>query len=107
MTDSATDVARQWNVGGYLCPNMEHNPWSPLAPGKHGYMQQGLGLEKETFVRPEEQHVFVGVGSTKQYIYCGKYRLWRVERLTQEEWKALPENVRMHNGITPTSLICV
>lgn len=85
------DVSRTWNVDKYLCPNMEHNPWSPRGPGKHGFMQVGLGNDEKTFEQPETLHVFVGIGSPSRFIYCGKYKLSRVVRLTTDEWASLPE----------------
>lgn len=93
VTESASDVARKWGINGYMCPNMEHNPWSPTGPGKHGYMQVGIGQKKHTFVEPEDHHVFVGVGGVRKYVYCGKYRMSRVDHLNREEWHTLPEKV--------------
>ncbi|OCH95775.1 hypothetical protein OBBRIDRAFT_719775 [Obba rivulosa] len=71
---------------------MNHNPWSPVAPGEHGYMMVGLGREKETFMEPEIRHIFVGCESSHQY--AGLYSCVRVEPLTKEEWFILPEHVK-------------
>lgn len=87
------DVSYEWDVYKYLCPNMENNPWSPLEPGKHGFMQVGLGHDKKTFRRPETRHVFVGIGKPTRLIYCGKYELSRTKRLNAKEWATLSEKV--------------
>ncbi|KAI9058843.1 hypothetical protein FKP32DRAFT_1581536 [Trametes sanguinea] len=71
---------------------MDHNAWSPPGPGKHGYMQVGLGRDKAYFNDGECRHVFVGAG--KGFVYCGYYHALRVERLTKEEWATLPSKVR-------------
>ncbi|KAI9058845.1 hypothetical protein FKP32DRAFT_1231163 [Trametes sanguinea] len=91
-TDSASQLARNHNISCFLCPNMDHNPWSPSGPGKHGYMQVGLGRDKDLFNDGEYRHVFVGAG--KHLIYCGWYHALRVERLTKEEWTTLPQKVQ-------------
>ncbi|KAI0800924.1 hypothetical protein C8Q74DRAFT_1185484, partial [Fomes fomentarius] len=72
---------------------MDHNAWCPVGPGKHGYMQVGLGRDLKLFNGERvEQHVFVGAG--KFFLYCGLYHVQRVERLTKEEWETLPPKVR-------------
>ena len=96
-TDSATALARKRAISSYLCPNMDHNPWSPSGPGQHGYMQVGLGRDSKLFNgEGEEQHVFVGAG--KFLLYCGLYHVQRVDPLTKEEWHALPLKVRKLSG---------
>ncbi|KAL6310030.1 hypothetical protein BKA93DRAFT_757194 [Sparassis latifolia] len=98
VVGSATSFAHDWDIGEYLCPNMEHNPWAPTGPGSHGFMQVGLGREKDAFNEPEIRHVFVGAKS--QYYYCGKYEVVRVERLTVAEWQTLPEHVKKQYSVT-------
>ncbi|KAH9947973.1 hypothetical protein B0H21DRAFT_778217 [Amylocystis lapponica] len=71
---------------------MDHNPWLPTGPGKHGFMQVGLGREKTAFNTPEIRHVFVGAG--KRLKYCGLYEVSRVDPLSIAEWGSLPEKVR-------------
>ncbi|OSD03623.1 hypothetical protein PYCCODRAFT_240508 [Trametes coccinea BRFM310] len=90
--ESASPLARSHNISCYLCPNMDHNAWSPSGPGKHGYMQVGLGRDRDLFNDGEYRHVFVGAG--KHFVYCGWYHVLRVERLTKEEWGTLPPKVR-------------
>ncbi len=92
-TESASDLARERGIQDYLCPNMDHNAWSPAGPGKHGYMQVGLGRDKKLFNDAGDyRHVFVGAG--KYFLYCGWYHVLRVEPLTKEEWDTLPPKVR-------------
>lgn len=92
-TESASDLAREHGIQDYLCPNMDHNAWSPAGPGKHGYMQVGLGRDKRLFKDAGDyRHVFVGAG--KHFLYCGWYHVLRVEPLTKEEWETLPPKVR-------------
>ncbi|KAI0830656.1 hypothetical protein BC628DRAFT_1408103 [Trametes gibbosa] len=68
---------------------MDHNAWSPAGPGKHGYMQVGLGRDRKLFNEGGDyRHVFVGAG--KHFLYCGWYHVQRVEPLTKEEWATLP-----------------
>ncbi|CDO76625.1 hypothetical protein BN946_scf184868.g39 [Trametes cinnabarina] len=88
----ATELARKHGISTYLCPNMDHNAWSPPGPGRHGYMQVGLGRDRDLFNNGEYRHVFVGAG--KHFVYCGWYHVLRVERLTQDEWTTLPPKVR-------------
>ncbi|KAI9058841.1 hypothetical protein FKP32DRAFT_1549455, partial [Trametes sanguinea] len=71
---------------------MDHNAWSPSGPGKHGYMQVGLGRDRDLFNEGEYRHVFVGAG--KHFLYCGWYHVLRVEPLTKEEWGTLPPKVQ-------------
>ena len=74
---------------------MDHNAWSPAGPGKHGYMQVGLGRDRKLFNgEGDRRHVFVGAG--KLLLYCGWYHVLRVEALTKEEWDTLPDKVRGH-----------
>ncbi|KAI0756662.1 hypothetical protein C8Q80DRAFT_48193 [Daedaleopsis nitida] len=92
-TNSATELARSRDICGYLCPNMDHNAWSPVGPGKHGYMQVGLGRDRKLFNNDDEyQHVFVGAG--KFFLYCGWYNVRRVDPLTKDEWDTLPQKVK-------------
>lgn len=70
---------------------MDHNPWSPTSPGKHGYMQVGLGQDKARFNTPEIRHIFVGNGG--RFKYSGKYEVSRVEPLSVDEWNTLPDKV--------------
>lgn len=93
IASSATDLARKFGIDGYMCPDMEWNPWSPAGPGQHGYMQTGFGQSDNLYEVAEVQHVFVGVGSPKKYIYCGKYNIHRVDRLDPTEWHALSQQV--------------
>ncbi|KAI0361243.1 hypothetical protein OH77DRAFT_1492336 [Trametes cingulata] len=67
---------------------MDHNAWSPAGPGKHGYMQVGLGRDRKFFNEGDYRHAFVGTG--KHLIYCGWYHVIRVDPLTLEEWATLP-----------------
>ncbi len=93
-TNSATDLARRYDMADYLCPNMDHNAWSPPGPGQHGYMQVGLGRDRKLFNgEGEYRHVFVGGG--KFFLYCGWYHVLRVDPLTKEEWDTLPPRVRL------------
>ncbi|KAI0961811.1 hypothetical protein AcW1_000790 [Taiwanofungus camphoratus] len=92
VTKSAKALAVKWDIDEYLCPNMDHNPWLPTGPGKHGYMQVGLGRDGVRFNEPVHQHVFVGLG--KVLTYCGVYEVERVNPLLQEEWETLPEKVK-------------
>ncbi|KAI1793896.1 hypothetical protein LXA43DRAFT_971553 [Ganoderma leucocontextum] len=72
---------------------MDHNAWSPAGPGKHGYMQVGLGRDRKLFNdQGEYRHVFVGAG--KLLVYCGWYHVLRVEALTKDEWETLPDKVK-------------
>ncbi|KAI0639748.1 hypothetical protein C8Q77DRAFT_84355 [Trametes polyzona] len=71
---------------------MDHNAWSPPGPGKHGYMQVGLGRDRNLFIEGEHRHVFVGTG--KHFLYCGWYHVVRVEALSKEEWGTLPPKVK-------------
>ena len=92
----------------YLCPNMDHNAWSPAGPGKHGYMQVGLGRDRKLFNdQGEYRHVFVGAG--KLFLYCGWYHVLRVEPLTQDEWETLPAKVRFSSVLAfrPRSRACI
>ncbi|PIL31620.1 hypothetical protein GSI_06322 [Ganoderma sinense ZZ0214-1] len=92
-TESATDLARSHDIQDYLCPNMDHNAWSPAGPGKHGYMQVGLGRDRKLFNdQGDHRHVFVGAG--KLLLYCGWYHVLRVEPLTKDEWGNLPDKVK-------------
>lgn len=91
VTKSAKALAVKWDIDEYLCPNMDHNPWLPTGPGKHGYMQVGLGRDGVRFNEPVHRHVFVGLG--KVLTYCGVYEVERVNPLLQEEWETLPEKV--------------
>ncbi|KAI8980669.1 hypothetical protein BD414DRAFT_492913 [Trametes punicea] len=92
-TESATQLARNRDIHDYLCPNMDHNAWSPAGPGKHGYMQVGLGRDRKLFNEGDYRHVFVGAG--KHLVYCGWYHVFRVEPLTKEEWATLPPRVQL------------
>ncbi|EED82381.1 predicted protein [Postia placenta Mad-698-R] len=80
---------------------MDHNPWSPTSPGKHGYMQVGLGQDKARFNTPEIRHIFVGNGG--RFKYSGKYEVSRVEPLSVDEWNTLPDKVR-HEYSKTTSI---
>ncbi|RPD81982.1 hypothetical protein L226DRAFT_607194 [Lentinus tigrinus ALCF2SS1-7] len=92
-TNSATDLARRYDITEFLCPNMDHNAWSPPGPGQHGYMQVGLGRDRKLFNgEGEYRHVFVGGG--KFFLYCGWYHVLRVDPLTKEEWGVLPPKVK-------------
>ncbi|KAI0778526.1 hypothetical protein BD413DRAFT_110610 [Trametes elegans] len=91
-TDSASNLAQRHGIQDYLCPNLDHNAWSPTGPGKHGYMQVGLGRDSKRFNEGDLRHVFVGAGSHLQY--CGWYRVLRVQPLTKEEWATLPQKVK-------------
>ncbi|TBU46123.1 hypothetical protein BD309DRAFT_989088 [Dichomitus squalens] len=72
---------------------MDHNAWSPAGPGKHGYMQVGLGRDRKLFNdQGEYRHVFVGAG--KLFLYCGWYHVLRVDALTEDEWGTLPDKVK-------------
>ncbi|TEB39262.1 hypothetical protein FA13DRAFT_1725238 [Coprinellus micaceus] len=91
-------LAKKRDVNAYLCPGLDHNPWCPSIPGRHGYIFVGLGREKDTFLEPEEHNVFVGLKKkgkdTRRFKYLGKYRAVRVQPLTKEEWAGLPEPIR-------------
>lgn len=91
-------------MNAYLCPGLDHNPWCPSIPGRHGYIFVGLGREKDTFLEPEEHNVFVGLKKkgkdTRRFKYLGKYRAVRVQPLTKEEWAGLPEPVRPMFSLT-------
>ncbi|KAI0673479.1 hypothetical protein C8Q78DRAFT_627832 [Trametes maxima] len=92
-TESATPLARKHGIQDYLCPNMDHNAWSPAGPGKHGFIQVGLGRDRKLFNgEGDYRHVFVGAG--KHLIYCGWYHVLRVEPLTKDEWETLPAKVK-------------
>ncbi|KAJ8494620.1 hypothetical protein ONZ51_g2201 [Trametes cubensis] len=91
-TKSATTLACENGIQDYLCPNMDHNAWSPPGPGKHGYIQVGLGRDRKLFNTGVHRHVFVGAG--KHFVYCGWYLVLRVEPLTKDEWSTLPPKVR-------------
>jgi len=94
VTKSARPLAVKYNIGEYLCPNLNQNSWLPTKPGAHGYMQVGLGdRDRVRFEDAEIRPVFVGAES--QFRYFGTYELKRVERLTVEEWMTLPEKVRL------------
>ncbi|EIW64423.1 uncharacterized protein TRAVEDRAFT_158665 [Trametes versicolor FP-101664 SS1] len=81
---------------------MDHNAWSPAGPGKHGYMQVGLGRDKRLFNDAGDyRHVFVGAG--KHFLYCGWYHVLRVEPLTKEEWETLPPKVKQTYSETTVS----
>ncbi|KAH9847373.1 hypothetical protein C2E23DRAFT_871835 [Lenzites betulinus] len=72
---------------------MDHNAWCPAGPGKHGYMQVGLGRDRKLFNEGGDyRHVFVGAG--KHFLYCGWYHVQRVDPLTKEEWATLPLKVQ-------------
>ncbi|KAI0375346.1 hypothetical protein BV20DRAFT_933411 [Pilatotrama ljubarskyi] len=71
---------------------MDHNAWSPAGPGKHGYMQVGLGRDRKFFNEGDYRHVFVGAG--KHFLYCGWYHVIRVDPLSKEEWATLPPKVQ-------------
>ncbi|KAH9898057.1 hypothetical protein C8Q73DRAFT_640932 [Cubamyces lactineus] len=71
---------------------MDHNAWSPPGPGKHGYIQVGLGRDRKLFNTGVHRHVFVGAG--KHFVYCGWYLVLRVEPLTKDEWSTLPPKVQ-------------
>ncbi|KAI0331928.1 hypothetical protein GY45DRAFT_1299868 [Cubamyces sp. BRFM 1775] len=71
---------------------MDHNAWSPRGPGKHGYIQVGLGRDRQLFNTGVHRHVFVGAG--KHFVYCGWYLVLRVEPLTKDEWSTLPLKVQ-------------
>lgn len=101
ITGSAKPLAIRWQVDEYLCPKMDHNPWSPTSPGKHGYMQVGLGQDKARFNTPEIRHIFVGNGG--RFKYSGKYEVSRVEPLSVDEWNTLPDKVR-HEYSKTTSI---
>ena len=94
-TNSATELARRYEITDYLCPNMDHNAWSPPGPGQHGYMQVGLGRDRKLFNgEGEYRHVFVGGG--RFLLYCGWYHVLRVDPLTKEEWDTLPQKVHLN-----------
>ncbi|KAI0361242.1 hypothetical protein OH77DRAFT_1443459 [Trametes cingulata] len=91
-TQSATALARSHNIQEYLCPSVSHNPWAPTAPGEHGYLQLGLGRNRDLFREGAYRHLFVG--DKQGLVYCGWYHITRVEPLTKEEWATLPAQVR-------------
>lgn len=91
ITGSAKPLAIKWEIDEYLCPKMDHNPWSPTTPGKHGFMQVGLGQDKVRFNKPDIRHIFVGAGG--RFKYSGKYEVSRVDALSVAEWKTLPDKV--------------
>ncbi|KAH9837089.1 uncharacterized protein C8Q71DRAFT_723430 [Rhodofomes roseus] len=92
VTKSARPLAVKYDIGEFLCPNLNQNSWLPTKPGAHGYMQVGLGdRDRVRFEDAEVRPVFVGAAS--QFRYFGTYELKRVERLTAEEWLTLPEKV--------------
>ncbi|KZT05920.1 uncharacterized protein LAESUDRAFT_205924 [Laetiporus sulphureus 93-53] len=85
-------LSARHDITKYICPKMDHNSWLPSAPGQHGYMFVGLGLEKFTFVDAERLHVFVGKGS--EHEYAGLYEVVRDAPLLSSEWRAVAPNVR-------------
>ncbi|ESK98312.1 hypothetical protein Moror_62 [Moniliophthora roreri MCA 2997] len=97
-TREQPDLATARGIDGYLCPNVDNNPWCPAVPGQHGYIFVGLGQEHSTFLTEEERHVFVGKKIADQLrlsmSYIGLYRCCRVDALTVEEWKSLPSGLR-------------
>ncbi|KAJ8521457.1 hypothetical protein ONZ45_g1876 [Pleurotus djamor] len=99
ITKSQKALAQRLGITSYLCPNLDLNPWCPTTPGEHGYMFVGLGTEKDTFLKPEVHHLFVGLKkqpkqSTRLLRYLGQYSVSRVDALSAEEWETLPENVK-------------
>ncbi|KAJ3538730.1 hypothetical protein NMY22_g5040 [Coprinellus aureogranulatus] len=95
---SQSTLSKKRKVSGYLCPSLDHNPWCPSKPGKHGFMFVGLGREKDTFSEPEVHNVFVGLPKKgkdrRRFRYLGKYKAFRVQPLTVQEWAGLPEHVK-------------
>ncbi|PCH33814.1 hypothetical protein WOLCODRAFT_62287 [Wolfiporia cocos MD-104 SS10] len=77
---------------------MDHNPWAPTKPGKHGFLQVGLGQDRARFNTPEVRHVFVGAGG--HFKYHGKYEITRVDPLSVAEWNTLPEKVKRSYSVT-------
>ncbi|PFH54588.1 hypothetical protein AMATHDRAFT_52223 [Amanita thiersii Skay4041] len=99
VVNSQTTLAKSKQISTYLCPSLDHNPWCPTTPGQHGYMFVGLGREKDTFLEPQNYHVFVGLlkdvsYKRRQYSYVGVYRAVRVQPLTVDEWNTLSESVK-------------
>lgn len=89
----------------YICPQIDMNRWLPTSPGRHGFMQVGLGREKTTFVSPVICPLFVGVDG--RFKYSGLYEATRVDPLTADEWNALPEQVDMSLLFSTASLTTI
>ncbi|TFY61925.1 hypothetical protein EVJ58_g4199 [Rhodofomes roseus] len=76
VTKSARPLAVKYDIGEFLCPNLNQNSWLPTKPGAHGYMQVGLGdRDRVRFEDAEVRPVFVGAAS--QFRYFGTYELKR------------------------------
>ncbi|KAL0579112.1 hypothetical protein V5O48_002895 [Marasmius crinis-equi] len=103
ISKSQKPIAKEFEMNAYMCPNVSQNPWCPKAPGEHGYVFVGLGVDKKTFLKEERQHVFIGEkGRDKLAMrYVGYYSCERVDPLTKEEWDTLPRKV--HHGYSKLS----
>ncbi|KAJ7631090.1 hypothetical protein FB45DRAFT_917476 [Roridomyces roridus] len=90
---SATTLAKECGITRFLCPNVKNNPWSPRAPGQHGFMFVGFTTESEAFDTSETLNLFLGVPSGHrgplEVIYMGIYEVCRVAPLSVEEWGTL------------------
>ncbi|KAG7450390.1 uncharacterized protein BT62DRAFT_509494 [Guyanagaster necrorhizus] len=99
VTHTQTALAQKHGIDCYLCPNLEHNPWCPTIPGRHGYIFVGLGMDKDAFVKKEEFYtVFVGIkensSSPRLLRYLGRYTATHVAPLTVAEWNTLALSVQ-------------
>jgi hypothetical protein len=97
MSDGTTEGRH--HIEDYLCPRLDHNPWCPSTPGRHGYIFVGAGKEKHLYTSPHLCNLFVGLPkhSNKEerlFRYLGVYKASCVDSLSVEEWQSLPLEVR-------------
>lgn len=102
---SATDLAKSLRVTRILCPRLDMNPYLPLKPGQHGFMQVGLPGESERFTSAQVWLVFVGRPGqerTLSYTCLGFYEAIKDSSLTVGEWQSLPEEVSLNTSLSPS-----
>lgn len=102
---SQKPLAKIHGISCFLAPQLNRNTWCPRTPGQSGFMFVGLGTESDWFTSPESSYpLFVGMGKSK-FAYCGTYSAVRVEGLSVEEWKSLPDSVSTYTSFSSGSNI--